>query len=709
MHIIDIALLTCGVLIIPVVVVVLYKNPKNPLHITFATFLVSVSLWAISIAFFRMAKFENTALFWDKMIYLSGSVAPVTVFFFSYILVNRKMPPKIITAVLVAISSAFVAVLLFFTNTWIKAIILNDAGNSVHLGTSYLAWGIYLAVVYNAGLLMLIKGLKKSKGFAAIQIKYVLMAAVLPMIMGIIPNVILPYFGNYTLIFLGPFVNAAMALIILYAIRKHRLMDIRDVLIKTLTQLISVIALAAVFAWLVLRSASTLFGWNLKEGEMIILSLLTVIAAIVLQPLKEFIEKFIHKFFVSGGYSEGTLLEDLSESASSHLNLDDLSVSTLNILCKGMGIDKAAVFVNNENEKIDLVYKNNAEIYQFPASQELKRLQKSGEMLIFEELPEGSEKTILRKSDIGVYIPLMVSGKLIAHLVLGNKKSGNIYYDKDIGLLEVFAPTLAVSMQNALSYREIQEFSKTLEKKVEERTRELEESQKKELELKDQFVFVATHDLKTPVTAIDGYLSMIKDGKIKVPAGIKNDLEQISLASERLKALVGDLLEIARGESGTMKLKLAKVDVVELIKQVVAEVEPAAGKNKIRISSKFDEVHPFVMADEEKLIEVLENILSNAVKFNKPGGKIEVTTEKKEKKLAISVSDTGYGIPKDQQRKVFSKFFKARDENTSQVPGTGLGLFVSKMLVVKMRGKISFKSRAGKGTTFKLLLPLAKE
>jgi len=227
------------------------------------------------------------------------------------------------------------------------------------------------------------------------------------------------------------------------------------------------------------------------------------------------------------------------------------------------------------------------------------------------------------------------------------------------------------------------------------------------LKLKDEFVFIATHDLRTPVTAIDGYISLIEEEKPKFSIDIESNFKAVKEASERLKQLVNDLLQVARGESGTIKVDVAPLDINELIDRVVREVTPSATNKKVRLGINLDQTAKQVLGDDEKLYEVVENLMSNAIKFNKADGTVAVATRASNAVLEVSVADTGFGIPKEEQAKVFQKFFKYRGESTRDVPGTGLGLFVVRTLVEKMGGKIGFTSQEGKGTTFTFTLPLA--
>jgi len=250
---------------------------------------------------------------------------------------------------------------------------------------------------------------------------------------------------------------------------------------------------------------------------------------------------------------------------------------------------------------------------------------------------------------------------------------------------------------------------KGIERKVIERTEELRKIQKRELAIKDEFVFIATHDLSAPVTAVIGYLDFIKASKEKFSEDTQKSFKAIEESAGRLGQLVEDLLQVARSESGTIKVEVSPVNIDELVETSIRQISLLAKEKNIRIKSELDQNNKNVLADDEKLSEVMENLLSNAVKFNSDGGRVDVKSVRVDNKLQVSVADTGYGIPKAQQGKVFQKFFRARGKETKKVPGTGLGLFVVRMLVEKMKGDITFTSEEGRGTTFTFALPVASK
>ena len=225
--------------------------------------------------------------------------------------------------------------------------------------------------------------------------------------------------------------------------------------------------------------------------------------------------------------------------------------------------------------------------------------------------------------------------------------------------------------------------------------------------LKDEFVFIAAHELRTPVTAIKGYLSMILDNNFgKVPEKIKEPLKITEAANQRLVQLVQDLLEVARSDAGRMQIKLSPLTIGEQVNTVIKELESLAKQKNITINYK-SELSVKVLADDYKIKEVLINLIGNAIKYTLNGGGIEISHEIKNNLLTTHIKDHGIGMSEDNLKKLFSKFFRVESEQTAKIEGTGLGLFICKQIIERMEGTIEVESEAGKGSTFSFSLKLA--
>jgi signal transduction histidine kinase len=250
-----------------------------------------------------------------------------------------------------------------------------------------------------------------------------------------------------------------------------------------------------------------------------------------------------------------------------------------------------------------------------------------------------------------------------------------------------------------------------LESKVKDRTKELEESQAKELErqrevvkLKDEFLFVAAHELRTPLTAIRWSLESL-DAKKMTKEAYRQALDDAMEGSRNLAALVEDLLNMARLESNRIEFKKELVDMRTVVKAVLDEAEPLAKRRKITLESEVPAQKTIdALADERRIREVLINLVGNALKFGREGGKVIVKLDAVRDKVRIDVVDDGPGIAPEEQSRVFEKFWRSKAQ--SGVEGSGLGLFITKRLVDGMNGTVKFVSQLGQGTTFTVTLPL---
>lgn len=231
-------------------------------------------------------------------------------------------------------------------------------------------------------------------------------------------------------------------------------------------------------------------------------------------------------------------------------------------------------------------------------------------------------------------------------------------------------------------------------------------TKEKELEnLKDEFISIASHELRTPMTAINMFVEMLKGGEYgKLPETLIDPLTEIETATQRLINLVNDMLNVSRIEAGRTRITLQEFDVQPLSEEVISLLQPIAKQKKIFLKNLV--ISGIVQADSDKVKQILNNLIGNALKFTDKGG-ITVSSNEDESFIRISVEDTGIGISKDDQVKLFGKFQQMNIKDQIGRPkGTGLGLYISKQLAKKMGGDLILeKSKDGEGSTFLITLP----
>jgi PAS domain S-box-containing protein len=227
---------------------------------------------------------------------------------------------------------------------------------------------------------------------------------------------------------------------------------------------------------------------------------------------------------------------------------------------------------------------------------------------------------------------------------------------------------------------------------------------------KTEFVSLASHQLRTPLSTVNWYSEMLLTGDVgEVTPDQKKYLEEIYSGNQRMVDLVNTLLDVSRIELGTLVVESKPTDIVKLTQNVIDEQKLQIIEKKIKLSPSFENDIPLIRADPKLLRMVVQNLLSNAVKYTPEGGKIRISLSLNDKKnIIIKMADTGYGIPKDQQDKIFTKLFRADNVIGKDTEGTGLGLYIAKSIVEQAGGKLWFESKENQGSTFYVTLPLRK-
>jgi len=217
-------------------------------------------------------------------------------------------------------------------------------------------------------------------------------------------------------------------------------------------------------------------------------------------------------------------------------------------------------------------------------------------------------------------------------------------------------------------------------------------------QMKDEFIAMASHELRTPITAVKGYLSLILEGSLgKVSTKMKPAIEQVMASANRLAGLVEDLLDVSRIEQSRLQLDSKNIVPTAIIKNVVEELSLSAQDKKISLNFKTTGNIPKILVDADKLKQILINLIGNAIKYTEKGS-VDVSCQVVDNRVAIRVKDTGIGIAPEYQKRLFEKFFRVKTKQTKSIQGTGLGLWITKQLVNLMKGSIAIESMIGTGT-----------
>lgn len=291
--------------------------------------------------------------------------------------------------------------------------------------------------------------------------------------------------------------------------------------------------------------------------------------------------------------------------------------------------------------------------------------------------------------------------KLLGILLVGVMDATNDLKPTEIDYLARISEACGVAFDNKLLNAEIQKVAKELAKSN-TKLQALDEA-------KDEFISMASHQLRTPLTSIKGYLSMVLEGDVgKVPPQQKEMLETAFTSAQRMVYLISDLLNVSRLQTGKFVIEPIESYLPDVVDQELKQLREAIAAKKIKLTYNKPKTFSKVKLDETKIRQVIMNFTDNALYYTPAGGEVKLELNETAKSVEFTVTDNGIGVPKAEQHKLFAKFYRAGNARKARPDGTGLGLFMAKKVIIASGGAIIFKTKEGKGSTFGFTFPKSK-
>ncbi|MBZ9621502.1 GAF domain-containing sensor histidine kinase [Clostridium sp. FP2] len=297
-------------------------------------------------------------------------------------------------------------------------------------------------------------------------------------------------------------------------------------------------------------------------------------------------------------------------------------------------------------------------------------------------------------------IPIIYKDNIYgAVIMLNHKKSA--YNESERANVFSFVRQVAIAIENATLFQKLKDVDK----------------------MKTDFLSTVSHELRTPLTSIIGFAEMVKrkfEGVIVEQLDLENDKNKIAVIKikrdiniilsegDRLSCLINDLLDISRMEAGKISLNMREIDIEEIINQVITLTNPIIREKSVQVILNIRESLPKIMADKDKLLQVIINLISNAIKFTQQGC-IVCTARAVEENVIVSISDTGIGIREEDKKNIFEKFSQVGDTLTNKPMGTGLGLAICKYIIEEHGGEIWVESEIEKGSDFSFSIPISRK
>lgn len=657
---------------------------------------------------------------WNQIAFL----APLLVLMFSYFFVVSLINLKIshIRKYFLIVGTLIYSVLCL-TPLVVQGVAprLNDAGLVVgynpvygYMYYGYIVWVVVLVVFFG---LAMKNGARSGSEKLRTQVKIIRTGAMIAVSMAILTNVALPQItGSSFSSQFAPLASVVYMTAFVYAILKHGLFDIRPTIARVIAYSFSILTLAAIYGFVVFGISKYVLGLNISLGVHAFLAFTTGIAAITFQIILKNFNKISNSIFYQDSYDPQRFLDELNQVLLSTVDAVRLVEGSKEVIARNMKISSCELYITRwSSGKMD---KSESAVSAKLKTLDTVTLRSNRNIISTDDTSSiGSEgQKFMSENSITMISRLCPDlgdrNRVVGYLVLGAKKSGYGMNRGDVEIISNVSNELAIAIQNAQRFDEINNFNVVLQKKVESATSSLRKSNDKLRQIdetKDEFISMASHQLRTPLTAVKGYVSMVLDGDAgELTPGQRKMLGQAFTSSQRMSSLISDLLNVSRLRTGKFIIEPSRVNLVEVIEGEIAQLKETAAGRGLLLTFDKPAHFPVCMLDETKTRQVVMNFMDNAVYYTRPGGKITVQLVENKDSIEFTVTDNGIGVPASEQPHLFTKFYRADNARKARPDGTGLGLFMAKKVVVAQGGAIIFKSVEGHGSIFGFTFPKAK-
>lgn len=711
-HIIEVLLISISIITnFFLAFVIFWRKRSVRTNVLFAIVAVCFGVWGLCLLFYEHPIILSS-LYWLRGAYMSATGMELGIVAFTFLFPRpsfRKIWPfaTVYGALFVATSFYY----LFFTNQWIVDVQRTATGLvQATLGPFYIYWTLGEWVLIFLSVYILFSNYLKEKSYYKVQLQYLLIGFFLFGILVNIPDVVMPLFFHTTRFFgISSLLSLIFTGTVSYIILKHRFMDLQRVLRQVGYYTLAIGGLSTLYFIVAYVIGVLFFPGQFYLGYTLVAVVVVVCVRFLITPLRNFLSKNVKRMFIKGLYEKEDVLNELNNLVTESIQLHTVIGRTLEILYK--------TFLPKFSTGLSILDGKTVILKTYPRSKNKSLHFSQDEIALFEgvhditlrdELEKSPLKDILIEKHIAVVLPFHAEGwKRFA--LLGDKQSGDVYYSYDVSTLTLIQPMLRLLGQHVRQVEEIRDFNRRLKTEIRKATQDLRLSYKHLKladKLKDEFISIASHELKTPTTAIQGFLWLVLQKDKSLSEYSRSKLERVAQLTNHITSLVNDMLDVSKIESNRISLIPEAFDIRHLAQEIKGELDLFALQKSLRIHVVGRKEYK-VWADKRRIRQVLSNLMNNAVKYTPHGGNITVSFVTKDQEIITVVEDTGIGIRKEDLPKLFTKFGKLDSENNAHAnfPGTGLGLYITKNLITLSKGNIFVDSTYGKGTKFTFILP----
>lgn len=697
---------------------VLSRDRHSSMNLLAASINTCVAVWSLGILVFLQTTNPLVALLSAKAYYIATALFAAFLMIFAMAFPNGKKVARRYVGLI--LSLAVIMVLLLVIPSFLTTnVIVEPNGGHNHIlvdHTSYLIFCVYFVALFATGFAVMLRKFAIFKQHTRAQAGSYIIGIIAMSAPGFITNLYLPFFGVYDYIWVGPAAASIFVATLTYGIVRHGMFDIRLASVRTLTYVLSLGTLAGIYIMLASWLSQLLFSDSYDASRQPMNIVLALILVLIFQPIKRFFDQLTSKIFYRDSYNKDSFFVRLNRQLTHTSDLRVLLERVSLEISTTLNSEQAFFFVYSMSESRDGYVSSGTSQHRRMPVADIHTLDeyvaRNGSAPIIAQSQQHLEKPLYRlllSHRITIVLPLLQESSVIGYLFLGARRSGD-YKSRDINVLKTISDELVIAIKNALAVQEIRELNATLQQRIDIATKELRASNallRRLDEAKDEFVSMASHQLRTPLTSVKGYISMVLDGDA---GDITEDqaklLREAFTSSERMVRLIGDFLNVSRLQTGKFMLDQQPINLAKVISQELDSLTTNANVRGLEFAYQPPKTFPLLNLDEGKIRQVIMNFSDNAMYYSHENSVIKVKLAIEDEAAIFTVTDTGIGVPKDEQAHLFAKFYRASNARKQRPDGTGVGLFLAKKVVDAHGGRVIFESVEGKGSTFGFSLPL---
>ncbi|MCL2280919.1 ATP-binding protein [Candidatus Saccharibacteria bacterium] len=680
--------------------------------IFFTIGVVCCSLWAAGIFFFLNTTSNSELEIMASIYYAAAAGIAWESIPVAYALAG-KTSKRVVTAAVVsfipfALLTAFVVLR---PNGLITSTIVGDY-NSVNLNyVYYFIFTLYFVIYCAISSATLFMGFKKAVNkLEKSRTLYILASYIIPLVFGGIFNLLLPWLGNYTLIWVGPLGIIIFVLITYTAITKYRLFNVKLYIARFL-------ALGTVFLLLTISYLLIISVLYSSDKVELIKILVNVFVTLIFSTTAYF--AFRVAIYITGRRFRGGLLADnlvyqISLSVLRNTDVHKLLHAATDAVASHMRVSRVSLSVLNKDS--DYFYSTDNQPTMLKSIIDHIALymdEQKIDIVVTEELEIDSDLyDLLSSQNIAVIVrptAIPTISSVITYVTV-RRFPLRIYSDKEVDVLKTIVHVIRIAVDNATYYKQINEFNQELETRITAATADLRSTNRKLKKLdatKDDFLSIASHQLRTPLTSIKGYISMLLDSDFgHLATEQKKILGEVYTSSERMAFIIDDFLDVSRLQSGKLELQKTPTKLNQILESEITQLKITANMRKIAINYNAPDNLSEISSDANKLRQVMMNMIDNAIYYSRGGGKVTVSLYEQRGQIIFTVKDQGIGVPRAEQHKLFTKFYRASNARKARPDGSGVGLYVARKVIIAHGGSLIFESKENVGSTFGFRLPI---